>query len=401
MHKQLLRWENGWGVPTPGLLDALCALYGTRPDRLGFGHDYSDSESFPWSRSEETVGQGEFVSSAMANIGCASEPLARTEPLTDDGCVPDRGRAALAYVNGIEERTEQAGYSLYTDAPTEFIPSRMVDLAHIEAGLLSIRTTDLLRRLHRMFAKNAEFVAIRVMDVARTDDALWWCSVARRAARRADDATMEAWIAGHIGSGCACAGGSFSDGLEAAHIAQAANGRHPSAAAVFGYLAEADVQARMGRLRETQEAIRHADRMFTALPEPETVADGYHVTEYLLRWHQSNALTAVGAHTEADELRTRALELPFSRQDQVGQALLHLDDAASKVAAGELDSACQVIADVWDRLPSEYRIGWLSRRALQILNGVNPADTATREVRAIRDLLQSHGTSVESTFNSN
>ncbi|MFI6048391.1 helix-turn-helix domain-containing protein [Nocardia sp. NPDC051321] len=385
-HQQLSRWENGRDVPTPRYLDALCALYRTRPDQLGFGNDYSDSGAIPPSSSEQIVDRR--VLANPATIGAEPAVLSMTELLTSRAVVLDRGRAAMAYLDLLEELTEVAGYMLYTAAPTEFIPARIADLGRIKAFLMSVRSPAIRRRLYRVFAMNAGFIGIRIIDVASLDDSLEWFGIARRASRSADDISLQAWIAGHICTSCAWYGRFLDSSLAAARMAQSAGGSRPNAAAVFGYLAEAGVQARIACRRETLAAIHTADRMFATLPEAQTVADGCHITAYFLRWHQSAALTAVGARADADALRTQALELPFSRQDQVGEAALHLDEAASKVAEGDLDWGCRIIAEVWERTPSEYRVGQIPRRALQILDSVKPTDATSAKVHAVRDLLR-------------
>jgi hypothetical protein len=58
-HQRVSKWECGDEIPSPGYLDALCRLYRTRPDRLGFGHDYSDQGS------ETTV---ETIPAARASV---------------------------------------------------------------------------------------------------------------------------------------------------------------------------------------------------------------------------------------------------------------------------------------------------------------------------------------------
>ncbi|MGY2011173.1 hypothetical protein ACW9HJ_28135 [Nocardia gipuzkoensis] len=304
-----------------------------------------------------------------------------------DSGIPNSGKAALTYVSLLEDLTEESGYALYTAAPAEFIPARMVDLGRIEAALLTIRTADIQRRLHRLFAKNAGFIANRLNDIAGAEDTFEWYGIARRAARRAGDVYTEAWVAGHTCHSCSCYGQAVKPSLTAARMAQSAQGNRPNAPAVIGYLAEAGAQARMGRRRETLEAVHNADRMFSSLPEKETVEDGLHISEYFLRWHQSNALTAVGAATSAETFRTRALELPFSRQDRVGRILLHLDNAESLMSSGELEYGCRTIAELWDDLPAEFRTGQIPRRITHILDGVGPAYTASREIKAVRELL--------------
>lgn len=45
--QRVSHWESGREAPSPKYLDALCRLFRTRPDRLGFGHDYSDDADEP------------------------------------------------------------------------------------------------------------------------------------------------------------------------------------------------------------------------------------------------------------------------------------------------------------------------------------------------------------------
>jgi transcriptional regulator with XRE-family HTH domain len=41
---ELCRWEHGQRRPSDERIEYLCRLYSTRPDRLGFGMDYSNAE---------------------------------------------------------------------------------------------------------------------------------------------------------------------------------------------------------------------------------------------------------------------------------------------------------------------------------------------------------------------
>ncbi|WP_156371195.1 hypothetical protein [Nocardia arizonensis] len=389
------QWETGRDMPTSCYLDALCFLYRSRPDRLGFGNDYSEPESVLEPRIEEAVNRRHFLSSAAASSVLMSTPPSIAAPGGYEDIVPAHGRSMLAYVTLLEELVEESGYSLYTASPAEFVSARMVDLGRVEASLLTVTSSDLQRRLHRVFAKNAGFIAIRLNDVAGMEHTFEWFGIARRAARRADDPAVEAWVAGHICDACTCYGQSFNAGLAAAQMAQAAGGDAPNAAAVFGYLAEAGARARTGSRRAALDAIRKADRMFAALPDSETVADGLHITEYFLRWHQSNALTVIGEQATADILRARALELPFARQDEVGRALLRLDEAELRMGAGDLDAGCSAITSMWEALPAEFRVGQIPRRVLRIIDGVKPAHAQSREIRRLRDWLES-STSPES-----
>ena len=186
---------------------------------------------------------------------------------------------------------------------------------------------------------------------------------------------------------CTCQRHGYASGLTAAQKAQIAGSGTANPAAVLGYLVEAGVQARLGRRRETIDAVRSAERMFDKLPSAATAADGVGVSEYLLRWHQTNALAAAGAHQAARPLRERVLELPFIRHDEVGKALLHLDEAAAEIDRGQVDLGCDMIGSAWQRLSGEFRTGQVPRRAFEILDGVRPAHATTRAVVDVRELL--------------
>ncbi|WP_024805767.1 hypothetical protein [Nocardia sp. BMG51109] len=386
-HQRMSQWEQSQDVPSPRYLDALCFLYRSRPDRLGFGHDYSEPDSNPRDEWQDAMDRRHFVSIAAAGAMFMSA-LPGTGSPVEDFDPPGGGRAMTAYVGLLEELTEQNGYQLYTTLPAEFIPARMVDLARTEACLLTAQTEDIRRRLHRVFAKNAGLIATRLSDIAGAADTFEWFGIARRAARLAEDTTVQAWVAGWTCDACACHG-QYKSGLAAAQAAQSAGAGRPAAAAVLGHLAEAGVQARLGHRRATLEAVRTADRLFAALPESETAADGFHLGEYLLRWHQANALALVGAHAHAVPLRARVLEFPLAQHDRVGHALLHLDEAAAQIDAGELELGCHTITTTWQQLPAEFRAGQVPDRVRTILHTLDVGRRAPRSADEIRQLLES------------
>ena len=264
----------------------------------------------------------------------------------------------------------------------------MIDLATIQGLLLQGQSLSLQRRLHRTAARNAGFIGIRLTDVASADETFNWFAIAKRAARQAQDSEMEAWIAGHASDGYSCYGVSLAQGVNAAKAAQAINGSRPNHAALFGHLAEAGNQARLGRRPETLEAVRRAQHVFDALPQGQDVADGVRIPEYFLRWHQSNALSMIGEARLADPLRKRALELPMGSNDPVGRALLGLDEASLKFRAGEVDEATRLVRRVWDEAPPDLRVGQITSRTKKIMADLAPTHQAERDVLSLREYLR-------------
>ncbi|GAB2603884.1 hypothetical protein Aab01nite_47680 [Paractinoplanes abujensis] len=367
-HQMISRWESGSDTPSARYFDALCYLYRTRPDRLGFGHDYTEPDE----------------PSRKVDVPDGVEVLT-AEGL---GTVRLNGRTARQAVSYFEQRADDSGYGLYTTAPLDFVPARMMDIAAIQRLLLQRQPVGLERRLYRTLAKNAGFIGVRLTDVASVHETMNWFGVARHAARRAQDAGIEAWIAGHLCDAHACYGHSLRQGLDAARVAQLASGSAPNSAALFGYLSEAGVQARLGNRRETLVAVRTAERIFDELPPEMIAADGIRIPEYFLRWHQSNALSIVGEGRLADPLRHRALELTSVSGDLVGRSLLHLDRAAVMFASGEVDGACQSVRAAWD-VPTEFHVGQIPERTKTILSALPSSKTSTSEVRHLVEYLRS------------
>jgi hypothetical protein len=390
------RWETGSDLPTARYLDALCYLYRTRPDRLGFGNDYSDRAPLPATGSddEDEMRRRRFLQAAASSAVIAAAPPEVGELLADSR--RRDGRSARAAVELFERRVEQSGYHLYTTAPVDFVPARMLDIAGIQKLLLHGQPMDLQRRLYRALAKNAGFIGIRLTDVASVQETFNWFGVGRHAARRAEDAGVEAWIAGHLCDAHSCYGHSLRRGLETARVAQLANGTAPNSAALFGYLSEAGVQARLGRRRETLDAVRAAERIFDALPESMIAADGIRIPEYFLRWHQSNALSIVGEARLAGPLRRRALEQPLSRGDLVGRSLLYLDEADLLFRSGDLEQACGLVRAAWDEVPTGFHVGQIPSRTSTILRALPTSRSATPEVTSLREYVHTLSTAAAS-----
>lgn len=326
----------------------------------------------------------DFLWSTTVGVVAGSSPVEVGSRLLPDG--------DEVTVGMLEEQVERTGRQLYVDDPAEFIPARMAEIAVAQRLLLRRgANVDTQRRLHRVIAKTAGYIAITLTDVSDIEETFNWFQIARRASHHAGDTSVDAWLAGHWADAYSCFGYSLEHGLNLACAAQTLGGTRPSSAAVFGMLAEACIQARLGHREETVDAIHRANRMFDVLPDEAVVQDGVHISEYFLRWHQANALTVAGEKQLADLVRQRAFELPFSSKDFVGRMLLELDQAELLLGTRELDLGCQLITQVWAGLPAPYRVGQIPRRTKQIIRNLAPASAATREVRLLREYVTAAG----------
>jgi transcriptional regulator with XRE-family HTH domain len=364
-HQRVSRWENGLDTPSQHYLDALCLLYRTRPDRLGFGCDYSEKED---------MNRRDFLRSTAAGALAVGQ----------SDFVLDRETAA---VGSLEERAERYGHVLFASDPAVFIPERMVDVATAQKLLLRSQPGDAQTRLHRIIAKNAGYAAIRLVDVAEFEETFNWFQIARLAARRAGDVTIEAWLAGCAACAHSWYGYALKRGLNAAQYAQRLGGERPSSVAMFGCLAEAGVRARLGDEQGTLDAVRRADQMLAELPATEKVEDGIRVSEYSVRWVQSNALAMINHRRRSEVLRNRAYEFPLAVQDNIGRVLLELDEASALLRLGELDHGSQVIMRIWEELPAHRQVAIIKRRTRQVVDEIEPAYSGTPEVRMLREFV--------------
>lgn len=377
-HQSISRWEKQLDLPSHHYLDALCQLYRTRTDRLGFGADYT--------REDDSAGNGPGPNPDPdparpspsngdplpwpANPAAQGGPTVSLPPFPPSPlaqATPRQNRAAASAVRNLEERTARSGYYINVLPPSEFVEARMHDLAQVYGLLRTVRSDDSRQRLHRVEAKNAGFIAGRLGDVAELEEALGWFRLAQRAARQSGDASLEAWVCGYLSYVHVCFRRSLDKGLGAARAAQSLAGPRPSPARVLGLLVEAGVQARRGLRRETLDALREAETVRDRLPSSATEADGIGASEYRLRWHQAHNLGVLGEHRIAAELRRRALELPQAGPDLVGRAMLELDEAMMLLRRGEVEHGCTRIRQIWRSLPAEYRPGLVTRRITQIM----------------------------------
>jgi transcriptional regulator with XRE-family HTH domain len=76
---ELCRWEHGQRRPSDERIEYLCRLYATRPDRLGFGMDYSNAEVGHLARAGiqrlVKAGDNEAIGEALAAEGNESRVL--------------------------------------------------------------------------------------------------------------------------------------------------------------------------------------------------------------------------------------------------------------------------------------------------------------------------------------
>ena len=117
-HQTVSRWENGLDNPTDRYLDALCQLYRSRPDLLGFGRDYTiDADRGSAARQ---AGNPLVISKS---VGDPSFSVIRQSDLDLPQVL--YGTSSLEAVEILEQRAEESGYKVYSGIRQSLCPREL------------------------------------------------------------------------------------------------------------------------------------------------------------------------------------------------------------------------------------------------------------------------------------
>ena len=160
-----LRWETGKVIPDWPALDILCELYGTRPDRLGFGRDYSEGDGRAAPAAEQ-VEPGRALVERGTGKPAGTAALAAPEPDAhghDPGGVPTPPPSPAARSLMGREVSSQRGDGCYWH-------DRMQGGNSGAAGCEMERQVEMAARRARQFAITAAGTNVRPETLAQLWD---------------------------------------------------------------------------------------------------------------------------------------------------------------------------------------------------------------------------------------
>jgi transcriptional regulator with XRE-family HTH domain len=176
----LWRWEIGERDPSREHLDRLCQVYQTRPDLLGYGHDYSRRASAAPQR-RQPAGRP----SLLLPEPLGSEPLAMVEALTASGV----SQETLALLERSAERVCAAA-----GAPSG---APLADMARhyrsVRVALGRRQRVAERRRLARMAARVGGHLGLLLWDLDEPI-AMAYFDASEVAAEEAADPALGAWV---------------------------------------------------------------------------------------------------------------------------------------------------------------------------------------------------------------
>jgi tetratricopeptide (TPR) repeat protein len=375
--QMLCAWERDRVVPSLTNLDLLCRLYATRPDRLGFLGDYGEHE--PDAPAVCTCGARR---DAFPHGG-APVPVMWVVPVGGEGSLPmlpamdpRAGGADIASAGSDldaaelaqrEDAADRYGNAFPLAAAPDLLGDVVADFAAAQRVLVACALApELRRRGYRLVGRLAGLAGVGLVQLGELEAAEEWFDTGQSAADRAEDAALRAWLMVMRGLPAAL-WGSAQVGLERVRVGGIYAGSRPCAAQIWAPLLEAQALARRGRAEDTEHALRRARIAFSRHPElnSDTV---FGFSERYLYWLTGRAYTYLGNRTRAQPALEHAVALtPVT--DDVGRALMRLEEAVSLAAEGEITPACRLAGGLLAEIPG-YRNGLVRTAVLHFLGTV-------------------------------
>ena len=389
-HQRLSQWEIGADIPSARYLDALCQLYASRPDRLGFGRDYTAGRA-------ETAQPTAMADPADASTGprdndqsCPPHVQAWVPERTawspvrgPDGALPadlllglknaradanallEAQSVSAATVDWWERIAEDYGRRQLIDPLRMFLTAALDDFAQLNSILNRRQPLEFQHRLYRVLAQMAGLIGFGLMGSGELRESHGWYHTARLAADETGDRQLRAWVA-------TCEAMAYFwepdlIGRSASHCeeARAMAGSTPSPAAALANSVQARVCAKLGRRREALDAIQRAEAIFDRLSPAQTVPNRLGFYEVRLQYDQENALTRIGEFKAAMGVQERALSVDHG-ESFIEPRQVKLDQASCLISLNEIDEGCSVAQHVLLGMPRSRRCGVILPRTREL-----------------------------------
>ncbi|MEV8395366.1 MULTISPECIES: helix-turn-helix transcriptional regulator [unclassified Streptomyces] len=311
--QQISAWETGRGRPGESNLDLLCRMYETRPDRLGYGRDYTPSGETPMAdgaleRHSTETRDPQPVPSGLTPMPPTSTALSALASVRRSMTSILATPIAETTIDQWERQAAEYGHAYQITPPAGILASSINDLLELRALLEQRQPTDVRARLCRIGAQPAGTAGIALVALGEHREAGRWYHLGQLLAEETGDRALRAWLLARE------AVIPFYFGAPAAALALAERARLVAGSTVCSTAAwapslEARALARMGRSREAQEAMKPAQQAFGRLSATDTSDAAYGYTERQLVWHGGSMWTTIGDSRRAQSALQAARDL--------------------------------------------------------------------------------------------
>lgn len=394
-HQRVSRWENDADTPSARYLEALCRLYRSRPDRLGFGHDYTQPSPAPTGQltaAPQGFGPAPAPAPGLALAAAVPRPAAPVgdpglevlEPTAADcGSLPPqllgplrdaRAQAdalletqsvSAATVDWWEQIAEEYPFRRWETPIDVFVARRLLDFRHVQSILSQRQPLEFQMRLCRVVAQLAGQIGQALTALGALRESLGWCHTARLAADEAGDRRLRAKLMAFEALAYFWEPHPAERAIALCETAKLMSGPSPTVTGTFAASLQARAYARLGRRREALETMHRAEIMFGRLNISETDPSRFIFDEQRLWYDRQNTLTRLGEIDAATQARENAVRLTPA-DTKVDPVQMQLDEASCLIAASEISEGCALACQTLAGAGNELAGGLMWVRARQI-----------------------------------
>lgn len=395
-HQRVSHWESGLDMPTLRYLDALCRLYRTRPDRLGYGGDYTEAVRPPdgptgHDTEDDEMDRRQLLGSlaVIAGSGVSAGTLLESLRIIRKSTIELLETQSVSSATVDDWEMVVQNYGLYRNRPPllDLVTQMVLDFDELRRVLSLPKPLDHQRRLFHSMGELAGLIAINVndsIDAPRETHA--WFHVARLAAEEAEDRMLRAWVTAMEGVSYLWYDRPAERAIDLARTAQLLASPAPSVVSAIAASVEARGHATLGRRREALEAARRTEAIWERLPSEKTATvTQLGFCEQNMRFHQEMTYTLVGETAAAKAEQDRVLTLPA--YDRTHSTVIKIDQAYCLVRSGEVDEACRLAGEALSGLPPRSRGGIALFRARKLAAMSGAVGQRLPAVRDLRELV--------------
>lgn len=379
--KQLSRWESGDERPRPAALDLLCRLYATRPDRLGFGTDYSPStEAVPTASALPALIGGPVTIGAGVSrlLDFADEVRSAADKVLTPSTVSHE-RIDLYSDTFAWRRREYCA-----TAPAPMLSILLSECREIQDLAAGHHPAAIARRLSELTANYATLIADALMKLGEQRSAHAWYATAMIAADDSGDPVVRAQVRAQAAM-LPYYYGHLAEAVRLAREAQMLTRGRPCSAAALAAAAEARALARLGQAAEAETAMRRSQEAFDQLSEPDEEL-AFRFTERRLLLYLSGTLTYLGATRRAGDIQATALAR-YRDDDGIDPVLIRLDQAICLATDGDLDDGCQLAEATLNAMAPQHRTGIVLARTADLIAVLPESYRHGRPVQNLKQAL--------------
>lgn len=381
-------WENGRTRPRPEAIDLLCRLYQTRPDRLGFGGDYSDTASGSISPAR---GRQEPPPAGVEAHGHEGLMMELDEILHRLGGTLNKETADSA-VTHLERRAANYDALFRTGTSGNVMIDVARDLRDTHEVLEGDHTPEIQRRLLEVMARLSGMLGIGLLHMGDIRAADKWLNMAELAAERNENRDLRGWVTARQAL-VPLYYGNRRDALDLATKALNLTGRNSkTAAAARAEIIRSRVLAQTpGQQNAALAAADHARHIHAELSGPDATDGIIGLTATQLAGHLGEIYTHAGRPDEAFAQQTIVLDRVTGTSPEgclepdgcLDVTLTRLQRGLGYIKSHEPEEACREMTEAVLSIPAICCTPMI-RREIRNVAGVVPS--SARTTSSYRDL---------------